>query len=400
MDPDKWRRIRGRARTFPLFLRSSGEEEPVPMLRRNVPLVLATVLIALAPVRAGAEEERKSQKPDEFLLSWVNGAAEYDLFRELHAKFPQSPHKRASEEMEVAVKCFALRRECGEERAASLTAELLDLHRASGGDPALRRRVLHVLGRLRSPGALPLLCESAGTSAGDLQETAIEALGFFGTAPGEDPFVVFGGRLFEVDFPPADAPEATETLLGLLEKLRDARPASARLPDRTEEDRRFRWLSFEVLRALRSHRRKSVADAAIETLTGNHRVGPEPLWEDLGELLSRNLGHVDLAKLLELLGDERPPVRRAAARALGWTGRPAAVAPLLARLDDPDARVREEADHALTRLSGSRPDPLLREGRKTAGEWARVLGPRGERLDPASSLEPEDREPGIYRYGR
>ena len=56
-----------------------------------------------AHTTARAEEERRTQKPDEFLVAWVHGTASYDLFTKYHANYWSSPHKRNTGEFEVAV---------------------------------------------------------------------------------------------------------------------------------------------------------------------------------------------------------------------------------------------------------------------------------------------------------
>jgi len=367
-----------------------------------IPAILATAVLALAPVRA--EGERRPQKPDEFLAAWVAGTARYDFFTKFHVDYPRSPHKRETEEFEVAFHCFHLRRKCSEDRAASLTKEFLKLYRVESTTADSRRRVLHALGRIRSQKALPLLCQVARTSRGDLQNAAVRSLGFHGAAPAEEHYMVFGGRFRSAVFPPAAAEAATQTLLLLLRELRDAKPEPTGTgPYRpgmiTEERQRLQHLTGAVLRALKSHRGAKVAAAALETLVGSYRVRKVWLWKDLGEILVRNLEHVDPAQIVALLSDKRREVRMAAAYVLGWTASTKAVSPLIGMLEDQDDGVQDEANRALSRLSGEGPS-LLDPGNKTAEEWIAALGQNGERLDTGKSLRHENPKPGVYRLGR
>jgi HEAT repeat protein len=64
--------------------------------------------------------------------------------------------------------------------------------------------------------------------------------------------------------------------------------------------------------------------------------------------------------LVDVLGDEKPENRAAAADALGRIGRQEAVAPLKARLDDADGRVRLSVAGALLRLGDSSGIELVR----------------------------------------
>jgi HEAT repeats len=366
------------------------------------PVILAASALALAP--AGAEEGEPPQRPDAFLVAWVNGTASFDFFTKLHADYPESPHKRDTEEFEVAFKCFFLREECGEDRATSLTRELLKLYRAEPTEADTRRRVLHVLGRIRSAEAVPLLCEVARTGKGDLKEAALVSLGFFGAVPARAAYLVFGGRIRTVVFPAAVSPDATRALLELFRELRAAKPELPRgevyRPGLFREAKqRLQRMTSAVVRALKSHRGADVAAAVLETLEGTHRVRRTWMWDDLGEILHRSLEHVDAGQLRELLKDERPEIRKAAAYALGWTASAAAVSPLLGLLDDEDRGVREQADDALSRLSGSRPDVRSREERRTAEQWIELLGRKGELLDTEKSLRHEDLKPGVYRIG-
>jgi len=130
------------------------------------------------------------------------GSAEYTLFTKYHADHPNSPHKRDTENLEVAFRCHRLRKECGAARAESLTRELRELFRSGSASKDGRRRLVHVPGRIRSPEALPLLCRTAREGRGDLRDAAIASLGFFGAAPAEESFMIFGGRLRSVVFPP------------------------------------------------------------------------------------------------------------------------------------------------------------------------------------------------------
>lgn len=350
-------------------------------------VLLALVLVAAA-IAGGGEEP---QKPDAFLLDWVRENARFDIAAGFHEKCPGSPHKRASEEYEVAVKCFFLRQSCGEERAGTLAVELLALYRAEITPEETRRRILHVLGRLRSPEAVPWLVEAARRGTGELRDTGIGSLAFFGSVPAEESFSIFGGRIRSVVFPAAPEKAATEVLLGLLGEMREAKVDSAPGTRAVDQLRRCEELTRLVVRALRAHRSRAVADATLDALLGSPRLCR---WqgEELEKLLGSNHDHVAPERIEALLVDEPPAARRVAAALLGWSADAKAVAPLLRLLADEDLAVRAAANDALCRLSGDR--------RSTVEEWTTLLGPQGEKLDPTKSARPEEPKPGIYRWGR
>jgi hypothetical protein len=89
-----------------------------------------------------------------------------------------------------------------------------------------------------------------------------------------------------------------------------------------------------------------------------------------------------VAKLVELLDEDDPIVRQAAAGALGQVGEPRAVQPLRGRLtEERELQVRQVIEQALTSLEGST-FPLVREARPRArsvgrkgltGQWAERL---------------------------
>jgi len=357
-------------------------------------VTLATMVLAAIPARAN--EEPSPQRPDEFLVAWVKGSAKFDLFTEFHKKYPRSPHKRASEELEVAWRCLNLRDECGAGRATSLTKELLALYAAEDAPEGLQRRALHVLGRIRSPETLPLLCKVAGSATGDVRDAAIRSLGFFGQAPAMESFTVFGGKFWHVVLPPAPSEAATKTLVQVLSELRSARSSAMRLKDRREENRQVRHGAFVVLIALQSHRSAMVAAAALESLKEDGGAGRVVDWDMIGEVLVRNLDHIELKDLLARMKDKRRGVRRAAAYVLGWTGSPEAVSPLIRLLKDRDVWMTKKTQAALLRLSGVTPN-YLAPVTKTAEEWIETLGKDGERLDPAKSIRYQDAKPGVYK---
>jgi len=362
---------------------------------------LLLILMSAAPFcePASAEDERPGRGADEFLAAWARGVASFDLFTKLHARYPRSPHKRESEEFEVAVKCLGLRKECGEDRATRLTGDLLKLYSAEDAEEEMRRRILFVLGRIRSPQAVRLLCEVAKSADGDRRERAIESLAFYGKVPAGDSFMVFGGRFREVVFPPAPSRAATDALLELLRKLRGAGPRAGVAPERSEQVRRDRFLACGVLRSLRSHRGARVAGVALDMLRGGDGDGAGRLLREVGDLIARNLDHLDREQIVALLDDERPAVRRTAAYALGWSASAWAVPPLIRRLGDESDEVRQQVNTALLRLSGSRPDPLRGVEARTPEAWIATLGRDGERLDEEKAIRHADLKPGIYRIG-
>jgi len=256
-----------------------------------------------------------------------------------------------------------------------------------------------VLGRIRSSEAIPLLCKVAGLAQSDGRDAAIRSLGFFGQAPAEESFRVFGGRFRSVVFPPAASEAATKTLVKVLRELRNAKSTAKQLRERMEENGRIQVTAHFVQTALQSHRSKVVAAAALETLKAGSWTGEALGWDGIGEVLVQNLDHIEMKSLLTLLKDERRGVRGAAAYLLGWTGARGAVSPLLGLLADKDVWMTKATQAALSRLSGVSPNPLD-PGTKTAEEWAEVLGKDGERLDPAKSIRHQDDKPGVYRLGR
>lgn len=102
-----------------------------------------------------------------------------------------------------------------------------------------------------------------------------------------------------------------------------------------------------------------VVDAADLDLLASAAVDPDPKIRTvaLGALGSLCADDRAFAVLVAGLNDVVPRVRAGAVSALGHSGRPEAVAPLVARAADPDDQVRRLLGHALGRLGGSASTP-------------------------------------------
>ncbi|MEN8151208.1 MAG: HEAT repeat domain-containing protein [Planctomycetota bacterium] len=346
----------------------------------RVKTALTFLILFAATARA---EEKEPPAPDRFLRDWVQGGATFEITPEYHRLFPRSPHKRDSEDFEVAVKCYFLREKIGEVKATALATELAAIPRDGKRPLETRRRAIHVLGRLRVPDHVPLLISFLDSEHGGLREAAIAALGFFGTCPAEDGFLVFGGRVRKVVFPAAPVPAATKALVARFRKFRDGKRRPRR---RTGPG------LLDTFLALESHASDELAALAIETLaSGPAKVGGIASSFSVQDLLGASAEAAKLKRLAKLLQSERSVDRRLGAWALGWSARREAVPLLLAARKDEVEGVVKASAGALQRLAGVE---------KPAEDYEKLLGGKGERFDPEKAKRWPRSEPGIWRVGR
>lgn len=249
---------------------------------------------------------------------------------------------------------------------ASRTARLLAA--LGHGDAEARERAAWGLGELESRAAVPALVERLHDAEPSVRVMAAWALGEI-----KDPAAV-GPLLEALGEPDPLVLEMVVRAIGEIEDPRAVPPlAPLALEARSSDGLRSAavWALGEIgspgaratVREVLAAGSGEARLAAVEALSGSRER------EDLAALASRlddpdpelrarvthALGHpagtsFARARLIEALTDADPEVRRASAEAWGRARDPAAVAPLIRRLRDPDVRVRIAATWALDEI--------------------------------------------------
>lgn len=341
---------------------------------------------------APGESDPKPQRPETFLGDWVRGSARFELYTSIH-EWASDTHRSDTESFEVAIKALALREsDLGKTRSA-LARALVHTFRSPDSDSRTCVRALHVLGRLAAPEGLELLIEQSSSKQFERRVAAILALGFFGHAPAEESFIVYGGRLWFVVLPPAANAAATRALVKALDVARAERRAGKSADARAAFRQRMSTLSSALGEALRAHRSPVLTAKLLATA-----AAPGALHLDhdiLVETLARCAYRDGVGPLVRAVLEEAAAVRSLAAQALGLSARKEAVEPLIALLGDADPTVVDAARTALMKLAGEKTAPS-ESGRSY---WNKRLGSEGQRFDASCAERPEDLRPGVYKLG-
>jgi hypothetical protein len=361
---------------------------------------LAVLLLLGGSVAMAAPDE--SAGIDRFLRAWVDGRAEFEVQAEFHRLFPRSPHKLDSERFEVAWTCLRSRESLTTKARASLIRDLLA--RLAGKETAseVRGRVVFVLGRLQAPEAVPRLVGATLEGDPESREEAIRALGPFGNRACLEGFSVFGGRFRWVVFPASHDPRATRALLAVLDEPRPSRPRFPKgfsdLPreersrifeERMSISRLWRNRRSSAMRALESHVTPEVEKVALA-------LGRPPT-PNLDLLAALDLP-ATVDRLIEITRDGSWDRRIQAIQALGSTSRRASVERLIELVGDDSPVLRREAEASLAQIvDGTNPYDCEAKGGMARQEyWRARLGPNLERFDEEAARRRMERKPGVY----
>lgn len=361
-------------------------------MRRAVLLItLVANLLGGGNVALG-EPDPKPQQPEAFLSDWVRGSARFDLYTSFH-EWASDTHRPDTEAFEVAVKALALRQTGSARTRSALASKLVLLFRSSNTDKRARLRALHVLGRLAAPEGLDLLVEQSRTRKFEQRIAAIRALGFFGTGPAKESFIVYGGRVRYVVLPPAANAEATRALLSAVDAARAERRTEKSVDARATFRNRMASLSYSIGDALRAHRSRLVMETLLATAADPGALRLDQ--DDLIDTLALCAHHDGVGPLVRAALERKGTVRYLAAQALGRSARKEAVKPLVTLLADAESAVVAAARAALMNLAGEKTAPAVTD----RAFWEKRLGPEGQRFDAARAVRPKEHKPGVYKLG-
>ncbi len=177
---------------------------------------------ALSPSESRPASGHAADGDAAFLLRWVRGERESLLFARYARDYPNSPHAAESLRFEAALRALAARELAGKSRSALLGA-LRDFVGGGDADPEAAARALEVLGRLGAAEEMDTLLGALAAEDERVRAAAAVALSFFGEAPVEETFFVYGGRVRRILTPPRPDPRAREALF-LLRWEEEGRP--------------------------------------------------------------------------------------------------------------------------------------------------------------------------------